>query len=312
MRARWNRLKRLLTEAVGPYSEDLSGFWFDVTRRLEDVRRFYSEHEWFRSLCHGFIALLFVTTLDVLMGHQVAVRLLFIVPVFVASYRGEWFSSAFVTASTLMGLTALDFQFKNLDSENAALGVSINILTLALTSAIIVTLQRRIRRIGKIANSDALTGAMNRTAIQSFAEDLIEQASKDAMLVTIGVIDCNGFKRINDVRGHAAGDEVLVHLVQSFEKTLGRYGKIGRIGGDEFVIVVHDRSIEFVQRLIEATQELFSEAVFSTAPLCSFSVGLARYGIDGQSYGELVNKADERMYAVKFATDTVRAAVRIG
>ena len=311
MIGRLNRLRRMLAEALAPYTEDFSGFWFDVSRRYEEVRSFYEEHEWFRSLYQGIVALAIIASVDHLIGHQVAFRLMYIVPVFVASYRGEWFSSAFTTGSTLLVLTAFDKHFHLLNRETAPLGVTVNVVTLVLTSTLIVTLQRRIRRIDKIANSDALTGAMTRTAFQAHVESMIARAKEDATSVTIGVIDLDGFKRINDVRGHAVGDEVLVRLVQAFEKTIGRFGAVGRIGGDEFVFVVHDRSEEFVGRLISYAREAFGESVFSVAPLCTFSVGTARLGKDGSSYGELVNRADSRMYGEKSALEHVRAAVRV-
>lgn len=311
MIGRLNRLRRMFAEALAPYTEDLSGFWFDISRRYEEVRRFYEEHEWFRSLYQGIVALVIIGSIDALMAHPVAFRLMFIVPVFVASYRGEWFSSAFTTGSTLLVLTAFDRQFHLLNRETAPLGVTVNVVTLVLTSALIVTLQRRIRRIDKIANSDALTGAMTRSAFQSHVESRIVSAKETDTSITIGVIDLNGFKRINDVRGHAVGDEVLVLLVRAFEKTLGRFGAVGRIGGDEFVFVVEDRSMEFVERLVAHSREVFSELVFPVAPLCSFSVGLARLGRDGESYGALVTTADKRMYGEKSATECVRAAVRV-
>jgi diguanylate cyclase (GGDEF)-like protein len=302
----------LLAEALAPYTEDLSGFWFDFGRRFGDVRRFYTEHEWFRSLCQGAVALVVVASLDAFMGHPVTVRLLYIVPVFVASYRGDWFSSAFVTGATLMVLTGFDYEHRMLEGETASLGVVVNVVTLCLASTFIVFMQRRVRRIHKIANHDALTGAMARTAIQEKAEQMIERSKEEGTSVTVGVIDCNGFKRINDVRGHSAGDEVLVLLAATVGRAVGPNGALGRIGGDEFVFVVPDRSEEFVGRMIEHAREAFAEAVYFVAPMCTFSVGTARLGRDGESYGELVNAADARMYREKAAIDTVRAAVRMG
>lgn len=310
--SRLRRLRRLLAEALAPYTEDLSGFWFDFGRRFGDVRRFYADHEWSRSLVQGALALIVVASLDAFLGHPVTIRLLYIVPVFVASYRGDWFSSAFVTGATLMVLTGLDYKHRVLVGETAPLGVAVNVATLCLASTFIVFMQRRVRRIHKIANHDALTGAMARSAIQTKAEEMIVRAKEEGTSITVGVLDCNGFKRINDIRGHHTGDEVLVLLATVFERTIGRHGALGRIGGDEFVFVLQDRSEEFVGRMIEHTREAFGAAVFPVAPFCTFSVGTARLGRDGESYGELVNTADERMYREKAAMDTVRAAVRMG
>ena len=279
--------------------DSLADSWFEVVRHWGDVRGFYRSHEWFRSLSQGIAVLAFIIGLDVVSGHPVGFRLLFIVPVFVASLRGDWVVSSLVTAATFVALMTFDHQFGVLNGDAAALGIIVNFVALSATAGIIVALQRKIRQIHHVANHDALTGAMARAAIQDYAEEAIHRAVEDEEALVVALIDCDGFKEINDRYGHAAGDEVLITLVRTLQRYIGRSGQVGRIGGDEFVIVIEGRSPSFVKRLIEHAREDYLEETSGITSATGFSFGCAVLGSDGSSFGALVQAADGRMYEDK-------------
>jgi diguanylate cyclase (GGDEF)-like protein len=281
--------------------------WFadvllETARHWSDVRGFYRSHEWFRSLFNGVAALACVVALDALSGHHVGFRFMFIVPVFVASLRGDWVVSALVTGATFLALMVFDSQFGVLTNDTAALGIIVNFVALTATAGIIVALQRKIRQIGHLANHDALTGAMNRVAVQDFAERAIRDAESDGNPVVVAVIDCDGFKDINDRYGHAAGDEVLITLVETLQRYTGESGAIGRIGGDEFVLVFEGRSLSFVRRLLDRARDEYRDATAGITSKQGFSYGCALLGVDGASFGSLVQAADEKMYEDKAAS----------
>jgi diguanylate cyclase (GGDEF)-like protein len=198
-----------------------------------------------------------------------------------------------------MALTTFDYRYGLLYQESAVLRILVNFILLAFTAGLIVMLQSRIRHIGQVANQDALTGAMNRTAIQQFAESTLERAKTDGRKVIVAVIDCDGFKAVNDRYGHQAGDEILIALVKVLERMVCRAGAVGRIGGDEFVVVFEDRSESFVMRFLDNAKKTFVDETAAISPDISFSSGIAEFGPGGQSYGELVQCADAKMYAAK-------------
>ena len=309
--SRLKRARRRLVEVTRPYLEDLADNWSEVAKRWEDVKAFYRSHEWFRSLIHGVAALMAVVALDLVSGHQVGFRFLFIVPVFVASVRGDWITSSLVTAATFVMLIVFDARYGVLEGESAALGVIVNFVALSATASFIVAMQRQIRRVNRLANYDALTGAMNRAAIQAYADSAIRKAQADGTRLVVGVIDCDGFKEINDVFGHAVGDDVLVMLVQTLQKYIGNHGALGRIGGDEFVMVVEDRSIAFVSRLIDRARQEYTAVTSGVTVTKGFSHGFAALGADGSSYGELVQVADSRMYSDKAVVEIVHQALKV-
>ncbi|WP_307802467.1 putative bifunctional diguanylate cyclase/phosphodiesterase [Cellulomonas fengjieae] len=89
------------------------------------------------------------------------------------------------------------------------------------------------------AMHDPLTGLANRTLLQEVLQSALEQPGAEARVAVLAC-DLDGFKEINDRYGHAAGDEVLVHVAGVLRAATARRGTVARLGGDEFVVVVQD------------------------------------------------------------------------
>ena len=89
------------------------------------------------------------------------------------------------------------------------------------------------------AMHDPLTGLANRTLLQEVLQSVLEQPGV-VDRVAVLACDLDGFKEINDRYGHAAGDEVLVHVAGVLRAATARRGTVARLGGDEFVVVVQD------------------------------------------------------------------------
>ena len=94
------------------------------------------------------------------------------------------------------------------------------------------------------AMHDPLTGLANRTLLQEVLQSVLDQPRRDRVAAL--ACDLDGFKAINDRYGHAAGDEVLVHVAGVLRAAIGARGTVARMGGDEFVIVLQDMESERV------------------------------------------------------------------
>jgi PleD family two-component response regulator len=94
------------------------------------------------------------------------------------------------------------------------------------------------RHLGQLANSDALTGASNRRHFFTAAEAEIARTRRHTLPPFIIAIDVDEFKQLNDRLGHAAGDAALKALVQMCHRSLRAHDTLGRIGGDEFAILL--------------------------------------------------------------------------
>ena len=153
------------------------------------------------------------------------------------------------------------------------------------------------------AATDALTGLSNRAAFSRDLDAATAHVDRHAAGFALAFIDLDGFKTINDTYGHAAGDEVLVTVAARI-RALGRVSDhICRLGGDEFVIMFDGVVVEDHARLAAAR---YAAAVEEPILLASgmkvhvgASLGLAMCPADGRTASELVQAADQRMYASK-------------
>lgn len=149
------------------------------------------------------------------------------------------------------------------------------------------------------AESDPLTGAINRTAFASKIETMIyhEPSKQHALLM----MDMDGFKLLNDRFGHSVGDQALIDTVAALRSLIRDGDYVCRLGGDEFLIWLHDIPYDAAiekraQQMCEQVRKAFSQEVQITA-----SIGIAAYPRDGQNFDELYRNADKALYKVKNA-----------
>lgn len=145
--------------------------------------------------------------------------------------------------------------------------------------------------------TDGLTGLYNRRA---YEDDLLyyPKIPTEDNYVYFS-IDVNGLKQANDTLGHAAGDELLLGVAECLQRCLGGYGKLYRVGGDEFVaqVFIDREHLEFVTNDLNETMLAWSGKAVKSM---SFSVGYAaHYDHPGKTVAELARIADECMYRDK-------------
>jgi diguanylate cyclase (GGDEF)-like protein len=155
-----------------------------------------------------------------------------------------------------------------------------------------------------LAMQDPLTGLPNRRELEAaLASAVARPPAADSMHAFL-LLDLNGFKRINDERGHAVGDEVLRGVGERF-RTVARKGDlVARIGGDEFAVLAcdvasHEQAIRLGERFVSALSE--DVAVAGSGYSVGVSVGIALYPEDGGNAAELMQRADLAMYKAKAA-----------
>lgn len=165
-----------------------------------------------------------------------------------------------------------------------------------------LVLYRAYRIAHSISLKDELTGLPNRRFFMSFLQQRVKKSEKNGGFTLLNV-DLNKFKAVNDNLGHDAGDALLQHVAKVLKEVLRSSDFIGRIGGDEFLIVL-ERCTE-TERVTKIILKI--EAEFSCQPLywkekpiyASLSIGYAICLNDILSIKTLLAQADQSMYAVK-------------
>jgi diguanylate cyclase (GGDEF)-like protein len=165
-----------------------------------------------------------------------------------------------------------------------------------------VVLNLRVRTAHSEALRDALTGLPNRVLLDDRIEQAVRRSRRTGEPFTLIAVDLDGFKDVNDVRGHHAGDIVLKTLARRFESIVREVDTVARVGGDEFVILSigtgsDDRASALVGRLRHALRRPFEVEAASVE--IDGSIGWAVFPDDGATAEELLARADGRMYATK-------------
>ena len=141
-----------------------------------------------------------------------------------------------------------------------------------------------------LAQLDPLTGLANRAGLHSALDRELAHARRTGQSLSVAVVDLDEFKTLNDRHGHLAGDQALVHLVDTWRSELRGHDVLARFGGDEFVIVLPETSMweaaQVLHRLREQTH------------MFPWSAGLAAW--DGaESTDRLLQRADAALYRAK-------------
>nr|WP_026331164.1 GGDEF domain-containing protein [Thioalkalivibrio sp. ALMg13-2] len=157
-------------------------------------------------------------------------------------------------------------------------------------------LQEANQRLEILASCDPLTGVGNRRHFQARAESEMERARRHGSPLSLLMFDLDGFKRINDEAGHAAGDAILKRVTATAQATLRDADLLGRYGGDEFVILLPHTLLEDARRMGERLQARMQEQVG-----VSISLGAAGFLAADIHLDHLVHRADTELLEAKRA-----------
>ena len=178
-----------------------------------------------------------------------------------------------------------------------------------------VLLNLRVETAHSEALRDPLTDLPNRVLLDDRIEQAIRRSRRTGEPFTLIAIDLDGFKDVNDVRGHRAGDVVLKTLARRFEAIVREADTIARVGGDEFVVLSigtggDERAGALVGRLRHALRRPFR--VDAASVEIDGSIGWAVFPDDGTTAEELLARADGQMYATKRDVSDESVLIRRG
>jgi diguanylate cyclase (GGDEF)-like protein len=160
----------------------------------------------------------------------------------------------------------------------------------------------RTRKMRRLAMTDELTGIHNRRQIQAKGRKWFSQARESGKPLCVLLLDIDHFKRVNDRLGHHVGDLVLTAVAQCIEDQLRSLDRVGRNGGEEFLVLLPetrlDEAAEVAERIRLEVARLRIEGVPEDHPI-RVSIGCAQYRSQDDNLGELIRRADEAMYKAK-------------
>lgn len=176
----------------------------------------------------------------------------------------------------------------------AALGPAVATLGFALMCNDRLSLELR-----RLAEEDALTGVSNRRHIERLGRHLEESGRLHSEPFSLVLIDIDHFKRVNDDFGHAQGDVVLRQLTRIMQEAAEPFGAtVGRIGGEEFVLLLHGQPLSSALALAESIRAAAARSAGSRLSW-TLSAGVAQACPSDASFEALLRRADRALYAAK-------------
>jgi diguanylate cyclase (GGDEF)-like protein len=154
------------------------------------------------------------------------------------------------------------------------------------------------------AQTDPLTGALNRRAFMSRGERLLSRHAHDRAALCVLFLDLDHFKSLNDRFGHSGGDDVLMRFVELVSASIRPTDFLFRIGGEEFCCLLPYTGLEQAQRVAERIRQQFETATVVVAGVpvkATVSLGIASTETFGYSLDTLTRRADMAVYAAKRA-----------
>ena len=153
-----------------------------------------------------------------------------------------------------------------------------------------------------VANYDALTGIPNRRLLTDRMEQAIARAQRSGKLLSVCYIDLDGFKLVNDLYGHATGDQLLIEITRRLQDALRAGDTLARLGGDEFVVLFSDLANEQeCRQILERVLEIVAIPVVigNQEAAVSASIGVTFYTFGNVDGDTLLRRADQAMYIAK-------------
>ncbi len=154
----------------------------------------------------------------------------------------------------------------------------------------------------RLAHYDSLTGLANRLQMSQTLEKILNAVRPDHRICAVFLLDLDRFKQVNDTLGHPAGDALLRQVAQRLERTVSDAGRVGRLGGDEFQVILPGRHAradlaELARRITESLSQPYS--IEGHGVVIGVSIGIALSPDDGVTSEALIRNADLALYAAK-------------
>jgi len=229
--------------------------------------------------------------------------------------RGGYFSlegglvEPVLLKNSQVGTLVLRFTYAQLYQRMAVFVIgllAVGALALFMTHLFTIRLRKRMsnaeKELERMAFYDRVTGLPNRTYFESEIKKAVEYVRREQKCAALMFIDVDNFKKVNDLCGHQAGDQVLMMIAERLKKTIRVTDFIARVGGDEFVVILYGigspgNAARIAENMIESISQPFPSKPHESH--VGLSVGVTMMSSGGEGPETLVKWADMAMYVAK-------------
>ncbi len=238
---------------------------------------------------------------DEMTGPDLSFTLLYLGPVAFVT----WFVSlrAGLALSALSALADLACDYASrprpLPTTVAAWNLAVQLGTFFALAIVLSALKARLALEQQLARTDPLTMVANRRAFLEQAAIELERSRRTGRPVTVAYLDCDDFKVVNDLLGHAQGDALLCTLASTLRGATRVMDTVARLGGDEFGLLLVDADASTAGALVARLRAALATAAYREGWTVSLSIGAATFVAPPRSVDDMLRHADQLMYDAK-------------
>ena len=270
----------------------------NLNQNIEDVRETY-KYPLFLLLIFVFIFSL--GFIDFITGFEISFSLFYLAPIYIAAwYINRIAAIIFSIIAAVVWLVA-DIYSGHIYSHSGIYvwNSSIRLIFFLIVANLIVSLKHSFNKEKELARHDNKTGAVNNLYFNELLQWENDLSGRYDHPYTLAYIDLDNFKEVNDRFGHATGDGLLKQFVNTVNSVLRKTDILGRVGGDEFVLLLPETNPEIAKTVISKIQTKFLKEMEENGWPVTLSIGVLSVLKGGEDIKKIISRADELMYSVK-------------
>lgn len=244
----------------------------------------------------GLAATTGIVIVDHLLPREVSVTVFYVAPVVFTAWHGGTALGVVMAAFAAVGWTEADTAARTYTNPGFAMwNAGAHLLFFAGAAAALGALREALDEARRTARTDTLTGVANRFCFREAASASLAGPGP----LTVVSLDVDGFKAVNDLRGHAAGDMLLRRIAHTLGEVVREDDLVARLGGDEFAILLTRTDGDAAASLLRRIRTSLDRVMTLEGWPVTFSVGAITTSGSGIDVDGLMNRADEEMYRAK-------------
>lgn len=249
----------------------------------------------------GLLAIAAIAALDYLTGSELSFSIFYLIPISGITWythRRLGLVMCVLGAATWL---AVDVAVGNTYSHPAIgfWNAGVRLGFFVIITLLLATVRTALERQRSLAQLDGLTGVLNASAFRQRCDTFVHLAQRRNLPLTIGYIDLDDFKRVNDTLGHQAGDEVLRAVAAALVQRLRASDQVGRLGGDEFAVLLPETGPESAHVTFAGLRDRLLALADSQQWPIGFSIGVVSFETPAANTRDAICAADALMYRVK-------------
>ena len=205
-----------------------------------------------------------------------------------------------VGLAIVMLVALLPAALENENSQELTTVVATIVVTCAIAFAFALITNHQREQLLMLATKDPLTGAGNRRGLDTKLTEVVHSFKRSGTNSSLVLLDLDHFKKVNDIHGHAVGDQILKSITEIINLRIRVTDSLYRIGGEEFVVVLEGADLHRAAHLAEQLRTLVDANELVPDQAVTISLGVAELK-DGETPNDWIHRADEALYRAKDA-----------